>query len=93
MTAIMHRSALPGVLQVSEESALLKSMNGIIPVCLAHSNATCKDGNDGGRLLRMALMCGREATAVPSTTSITTSPSIQGTSCAAQLCTLKPNAS
>ena len=54
-----------------------------LPECLAHSRATCREGKEGGRLLKMALMRGRDATAVPSTTSTTTSPSKLGASCAA----------
>ena len=51
------------------------------PWCWAHSRATRREGKEGGRRARMALMWGRLASAVPSTTSITTSPSSEGTAC------------
>ena len=61
-----------------------KSARKGLPECLAHSKATWREGKEGGRWLRTALMRGRDATAVPSTTSTTTSPSNLGASCVAR---------
>ncbi len=68
--------------EAGHQGSFVRMRLRVLPECLAHSKATCSDGNEGGRLLRMTDMCGSDASAVPSTTSITTSPSNEGIACA-----------